>query len=107
VVRPAVARANEQLTDSGHVLIPDGLTPRSLRRTFASLLYAIGEPPPVVMAEMGHTDPALALRIYAEAMRRDPGENERLSALVEGSYLADAGSRAADSAVVTSALDAA
>ena len=27
------------------------LTPHGLRRSFASLLYAIGEPPPVVMAE--------------------------------------------------------
>jgi hypothetical protein len=37
------------------------------------------------MQEMGHTDPALALSIYAHAMRRDEGENERLRALVEGS----------------------
>lgn len=36
------------------------------------------------MQEMGHTDPALALSIYAHAMRRDDGENERLKALVEG-----------------------
>jgi hypothetical protein len=36
------------------------------------------------MAEMGHTDPALALAIYAHAMRRDEGENDRLRALVEG-----------------------
>jgi hypothetical protein len=36
------------------------------------------------MAELGHTDPALALRIYAQAMRRDEGEAERLRALVEG-----------------------
>ena len=35
------------------------------------------------MQEMGHTDPALALSIYAHAMRRDDGENERLRALVE------------------------
>jgi hypothetical protein len=33
---------------------------------------------------MGHTDPALALAIYAHAMRRDEGENERLRGLVEG-----------------------
>ena len=36
------------------------------------------------MAEMGHTDPALALTIYAQAMRRDEGENRRLEALVNG-----------------------
>jgi hypothetical protein len=38
----------------------------------------------VVMQEMGHTDPALAQAIYANAMPRDEGENERLRALVEG-----------------------
>ena len=36
------------------------------------------------MQEMGHTDPALALSIYAHAMRRDDGENERLRALIDG-----------------------
>jgi integrase len=59
----------------------------SLRRTFASVLYALGESPAVVMAEMGHADPALALRIYVQAMRRDEGETERLRALVEGGRL--------------------
>jgi integrase len=34
--------------------LPQRLTPHSLRRTFASLLFAIGEPPPYVMAQMGH-----------------------------------------------------
>jgi hypothetical protein len=50
--------------------------------------YAIGETSPVVMAELGHTDPGLALKIYAHAMRRDDGENDRLRALVEGAPLA-------------------
>ena len=40
------------------------------------------------MAEMGHTDPSLALSIYAQAMRRDDGEQDRLRALVEGKALA-------------------
>ena len=34
--------------------------------------------------EPGHTDPALALRVYRQAMRRDDGEKGRLKALVEG-----------------------
>lgn len=83
----AVGRANERLAANDLPALPDGLTPHSLRRTFASLLYALGEPPPVVMAEMGHTDPALALRIYARAMRRDAAEVERLRALVDGAAL--------------------
>jgi integrase len=40
------------------------LTPHSLRRTFATLLDALGESPPVVMAEIGHTDAALGLRVW-------------------------------------------
>ena len=73
--------------------LPDGLTPHSLRRTFASVLYALGEDPGVVMDEMGHTSPALALRIYRQAMRRDEDEKTRLRSLVEGGQLADGGIR--------------
>ena len=84
VLVKAIERANERLAEAREAPLPEGLTPHSLRRTFASLLYAIGEPAPVVMQEMGHTHPALALRIYAAAMRRDEDENERLCALVDG-----------------------
>ena len=76
VVARAVERANERLQEAGEAPLPR-LTPHGLRRSFASLLYGIGEPPPVVMAEMGHTDPAMALSICAHAMRRGDGENER------------------------------
>src|SRR5262249_9389773 len=44
------------------------------------LLYALGEPPTVVMAEMGHTDAALALKVYAQVMRRGECEREALAA---------------------------
>lgn len=84
VLAPAVKRANASLEAEDKPPLPK-LTPHSLRRTFASLLYAIGEPPPIVMAEMGHTDAGLALRIYAHAMRRDDAEAGKLTALVEGS----------------------
>jgi hypothetical protein len=47
-----------------------------------------GETSPAVMAELGHTDPSLALSIYAHAMRRDDGDNERLRSLVEGADIA-------------------
>ena len=72
VIAKAVERANDRLED-GEPPLPK-LTPHGLRRTFASLLDGIGETSPVVMAELGHTDPALALSIYAHAMRRDDGE---------------------------------
>ena len=38
------------------------------------------------MAEMGHTAPALALRVYAQAMRMDEGERGKLRALVDGEF---------------------
>jgi integrase len=84
VLAPAVQLASGQLVAAGSSPLPEGLTPHSLRRTFASVLYALGEDPGVVMDEMGHTDPALALRVYRQTMRRDLGEKARLKALVEG-----------------------
>jgi integrase len=55
VLAAAVNRANERLTKRGAAPLPDRLTPHSLRRTFSSLLDAIGETPPTVMAEMAHS----------------------------------------------------
>jgi integrase len=88
-----IAQANKQLEADGLPPLPVKLTPHSLRRTFCSLLYALGETPPVVMQEMGHTDPALALKVYAQAMRRGEDETAQLRALVEGGVLANGGKR--------------
>jgi integrase len=86
VLAAAVKRANETLSERDEAPLPR-LTLHSLRRTFASLLYALGEPPTVVMAEMGHTTPALALNrnLYAQVMRRGEDEKAALAAPVEGS----------------------
>jgi integrase len=93
VLASAVKRADENLAKRELAPLPPKLTPHSLRRTFASLLYALGETPPVVMQEMGHTDPGLALRIHATAIRRTEAEQAGLSALVDGSEsIAGAGS---------------
>jgi len=94
----AVGRANKRLEADGLPPLPAKLTPHSLRRTFCSLLYALGEDPGVVMDEMGHTDPGLALRVYRQAMRRDAGEKAALQALVEGGVVADGGRRAENGA---------
>jgi hypothetical protein len=94
ILAPAIKLADESLAKDGQAPLPGGITPHALRRTFASLLYALGENPPTVMAEMGHTDPGLALRIYAQAMRRDESEQNRLRALVSGVELSVVGSRA-------------
>ena len=82
VVNTAVKRANENLVEQDLPPLPDRIAPHSLRRTFCSLLYALGEDPGVVMDEMGHTDPGLALRVYRQAMRRGDGEKAALRALV-------------------------
>jgi integrase len=83
IMAVALEQANKTLSQQGEAPLPE-LTPHSLRRTFASLLYALGEPPTVVMAEMGHTTPGLALRIYAQVMRHGDDERAALAALVEG-----------------------
>jgi len=95
VLAPAVELADAALAERGSEPLPEGLTPHSMRRTFASLLYALGEAPPYVMAQMGHTSPSLALAIYARCMDRRDGEPERLRALVEGRDWALAGISAA------------
>ncbi len=83
-IAPAVARATARLSDEGLAELPEDLTPRTLRRTFASLLFARREEAPYVMAQMGHTDPKVTLGIYAQVMFRGEGERERLRQLVEG-----------------------
>jgi integrase len=83
--------------------LPEKLTPHSLRRTFASVLCAIGEPATVAMTEMGHTSPNLTLRVYAQAMRRDEQEVQRLRELIDGAAepveLAVIGSQASSASV--------
>jgi integrase len=101
ILAPAVARANERLDRDGIERLPERLTPHSLRRTFASILVAIGEDPEYVMTATGHTDPGLTLRIYAHQMRRRDGERERLKALVDGAELAPVGTRALSTAHAT------
>ncbi len=85
-LKRAVERANEALADRDTPPIPAALSPHSLRRTFASLLYLRGENPVYVMHQMGHTDPKLALRIYTKVMgeqrRRGPGA--RLIGVLDG-----------------------
>lgn len=92
VLRQAVEVANEKLASAGEMQTLDvALTPQSLRRTFASILYALGEAPPYVMAQMGHRTADLALRVYAQEMERRDGEQERLKTLVQGRIWAPTG----------------
>ncbi len=60
----AIRRANEELASSGKRELRD-ITPHSLRRTCASLLFVAGADVPYVMAQMGHTAPKMTLGVYA------------------------------------------
>ena len=88
VLAPVFERANEILVERGRVPLPKGLTPHKLRHTFASVLIACGEDPVTVMKQLGHSDPAFTLRVYAHMMSREPGERARLKALVNGDRVA-------------------
>lgn len=70
LIAGTVARANERRAAAGKILIPDGITPHALRRTFASLALTAGRDPRWVMAQLGHTDARLTLNVYAQVMQR-------------------------------------
>jgi integrase len=106
-LRLAVERASSNLAGRGLPPLPERITPHSLRRTFCSLLYALSEPPTVVMAEMGHANPGLALAVYAQAMRRGEDETARLRELVEGEVLANSGQRDKNEAAIAFGAEAA
>ncbi len=108
VLKVAVERANENLAKSDIAPLPERITPHSLRRTFASVLYALGEDPGIVMDEMGHTNPGLALRVYRQSMRRGEDEKAQLLALIEGGEeVAVIGRRAGETTSETSERKAA
>ena len=52
-------------------------TPHTLRRTYISLLLAAGCDPAYVMAQVGHTDPTVTLRIYQQLLKRRRREEYR------------------------------
>jgi integrase len=96
LLAPAIEKANERLAKAKLEPLLEGLTPHSLRRTFASVLFAIGEPPQSVVGQLGHSDPTLTLRYYAREMSRRDGEPDRLKALVQGLDLVPTGTEAAE-----------
>jgi Phage integrase family len=88
VLAPAVDKANMSLADEDVEPLPEGLTPHSLRRTYASVLVALKEDPARVMRQMGHTSPEMMLGVYAQAMDWGEGAADRLRDLVNGADLA-------------------
>ncbi|MDQ3822868.1 MAG: site-specific integrase [Actinomycetota bacterium] len=72
----AVRRANEKRAAEGEMLLPERVTPHTLRRTFASLALAAGRDPRWVMAQLGHTDARFMLNVYAQVMQRQRIDKE-------------------------------
>ena len=70
----AVERANANRAEEGKQLLPDRITPHTLRRTFASLARAAGRNPRWVMAQTGHADARLTLSICAQVMQRQAAD---------------------------------
>ena len=93
IVDAVAAHANRLVAERGLQPLPLGITPHKLRHTFASILVAIGKDPAYVMQQLGHTDPAFTLRVYAHAIRRSEEERARLKALVHGHVWAANGQR--------------
>jgi integrase len=70
LLKETVKRVNERRKKEGRMLLPEKVTPHTLRRTFASLALAAGRDPRWVMGQLGHTDARLTLNVYAQVMQR-------------------------------------
>ncbi len=68
VVAPTVRRINEIRADEGSPPFPR-ITNHTFRRTYISLLFAVGADPPYVMSQVGHEDAKTTLNIYAQVLR--------------------------------------
>lgn len=95
ILHPAVERANEMLALAERPAIGSNVTLHALRRTYISLLLEAGANPRVVMAQVGHTDPGLTLRVYAQVMSQREGSASRLDDLVRRHDWAEIGRNSA------------
>ncbi len=96
VLALAVKRTNENLERAELPPLPDKLTPTPCGGRSARCCTRSGRRRRWSWREMGHTDPALALRVYAQAMRRDESQQAQLRALAEGADWANMGQRDAE-----------
>lgn len=69
-LKTAIRRANRQLLRIGVEPISEDVTPHSLRRLYASLRFGLGDDPVYVAHQLGHTEPAFSMKLYARAVRR-------------------------------------
>lgn len=69
-LKSAIGKANIRLEAAGIAPISDGVSPHSLRRTYASLRFACGDDPVYVAEQGGWADPSFPIKVYAKAVRR-------------------------------------
>lgn len=70
-IKTTVRHANERLSRLGIEPMSQKVTPYSLRRTYASVRYALGDDPVYIAEQIGHDDSGeLSMRVYARAIKR-------------------------------------
>jgi integrase len=69
-LKTAIKHANLELMKLGVEPISDNVTPHSLRRTYASVRFALGDDPVYVADQLGHTEAAFSMEVYAKAVKR-------------------------------------
>lgn len=69
-LKTAIRRANRRLLLLDIGPISEDVSPHSLRRLYASLRFALGDDPVYVAEQLGHTEPAFSMKVYARAIRR-------------------------------------
>jgi hypothetical protein len=90
VFDPVVDHARQLRADRRHPVLPQTITPHTMRRTFISLWLETDPPAPIpwLMAQVGHAKPDTLLRIYAQVMQRDRAKiGSAFDALMAGAAL--------------------
>lgn len=87
LLHPTLDRTDELLRAAGLTPLYDGVTSKSLRKSYITYLYEIGAPPRFAADQVGHIDPSTGLRIYTESLR----DRDRSKVLEDFDRFTDAG----------------
>jgi hypothetical protein len=101
ILKRTAELANTRRREAGLDPLPERVTPHTLRRTYITLALSAGRDPGFVMAQVGHADPKLTLRLDARVQKRQrqnealiwelmrfAGEPERLAASAQAANIA-------------------
>ena len=69
-LKAAIRAANLRLAELDIEPISEQVSPHSLRRTFASVRFAVGDDLVYVAEQLGHEDGLFSARVYAKAVKR-------------------------------------